>query len=216
MKPSWYLLLVLAWTPIAHAAATGLVPYTIETVAGSARMGDGGPALMAQMSAIQGIAVDRSGNIYFSDTDHHRIRKVTAAGTITTIAGTGAPGFAGDGGPATAAQLNLPYGVAVDLAGSVYIADLGNNRVRRIDPGGVISTIAGTGKKGSSGDGGAATSAQLATPRNLVPDSWGTCMSWSSRAIASARSRPMARSRLWQAPVWQAPEAMEDRPQPLN
>jgi uncharacterized protein (TIGR03437 family) len=136
-------------------------------------MGDGGPATMAQIGAIQGIALDRFGNLYLSDTDHHRVRKVSGAGVITTIAGTGTAGFGGDGGPATAATLNLPYGLAVDLAGSVYIADLGNNRVRRVDPNGAIATVAGGGAKGSSGDGGPAVAAELLTPRNVVVDAAG-------------------------------------------
>jgi uncharacterized protein (TIGR03437 family) len=173
MKGASYLLLVLAWTPTVLGAADGPVAYRIETVAGSAGIGDGGPATMAQIGAIQGIAVDRFGNLYLSDTDHHRVRRVSAAGGIATIAGTGTPGFGGDGGPAAAAQLNLPYGLAVDPTGSVYIADLGNHRVRRIDPNGGIATVAGTGVKGSSGDGGLAAAAQLATPRNVVVDAAG-------------------------------------------
>ncbi len=173
MKRSWCFLMVLAWTQPVPGVADGPVAYRIETVAGSAAIGDGGPASMAQIGAIQGIALDRYGNLYLSDTDHHRVRKVSPAGVITTIAGTGSAGFAGDGGPAAAAQLNLPYGVAVDLTGSVYIADLGNNRVRRIDLNGMIATVAGTGANGSSGDGGPAASAQLATPRNVAVDAAG-------------------------------------------
>jgi sugar lactone lactonase YvrE len=136
-------------------------------------MGDGGPATAAQISNIQGIAVDRWGNLYLSDTDNHRVRMISTSGVITTLAGTGAAGFSGDGGPATAAQLNLPYGLAADLAGYVYVADLGNDRVRRIGPDGVITTVAGNGNRGSSGDGGAATSAQLLTPRNVAVDAAG-------------------------------------------
>ncbi len=173
MKRFWYFLLVLAWTPTVHGAPDGPAVYRIETVAGSGGLGDGGPATMAQIGAIQGIAVDRAGNLYLSDTDHHRVRKVSVSGVIATIAGTGAAGFAGDGGPAAAAQLNLPYGVAVDFTGAVYIADLGNNCVRRVDPTGTITTVAGTGSQGSSGDGGPAASAQLSTPRNVVLDSAG-------------------------------------------
>src|ERR1039457_6893368 len=100
MKRSWCFLLVLAWTLTVRGAADGPLAYRIETVAGSAGMGDGGPATMAQIGAIQGIAVDRFGNLYLSDTDHHRIRKVSAAGVISTIAGTGSAGFGGYGGPA--------------------------------------------------------------------------------------------------------------------
>jgi uncharacterized protein (TIGR03437 family) len=173
MNRFWCFLTVLAWTQPVPGVADGPVAYRIETVAGSASIGDGGPSTMAQIGAIQGIALDRSGNLYLSDTDHHRVRKVSPNGVITTVAGTGSAGFSGDGGPAATSQLNLPYGVAVDLTGSVYIADLGNNRVRRIDLNGVISTVAGTGASGSSGDGGPAAAAQLATPRNVVVDSSG-------------------------------------------
>src|SRR5512143_3859491 len=94
------------------AAAAGRVSYRIETLAGSDPAVDGVPAITAQLSPPQGIAVDRGGNIFISETDTHRIRKITPAGVIYTVAGTGAAGFAGDGGPATAAQLNLPYGLA--------------------------------------------------------------------------------------------------------
>ena len=173
MKRHLYLLLALAWTPAARGAAAPSVVYRIETVAGSARIGDGGPATAAQISNIQGIAVDRWGNLYLADTDNHRVRKISPSGVIGTLAGTGVAGFSGDGGPAAAAQLNLPYGLAADLAGYVYVADLGNDRVRRIGPDGVITTVAGNGIRGSSGDGGAATGAQLLTPRNVVVDAAG-------------------------------------------
>ncbi len=146
------------------------VAYRIDTMAGSSFNGDGGPALAAQLGNIQGIAVDRLGNTYLSDTDHNLIRKIDAKGIITTLAGVGAAGFSGDGGPASAASVNLPYGVAADLAGNVYIADLGNQRVRRIAPDGTMSTFAGTGVKGSLGDGGLATNAQLMSPRNVAVD----------------------------------------------
>src|SRR5215212_7172193 len=86
--------------------------YRIEAVAGSANLGDGGPATAAQFGAIQGIATDRWGNLYVADTDRHRVRKINAAGIVSTLAGSGTAGFTGDGGPATAAQLNLPYGLA--------------------------------------------------------------------------------------------------------
>jgi uncharacterized protein (TIGR03437 family) len=136
-------------------------------------MGDGGPATAAQIGSIQGIAADRWGNLYLSDTDHHRVRKIDTTGVITTVAGTGAAGFSGDGGPATSAQLNLPYGIAVDLAGYLYIADLNNSRVRRVSPDGTINTYAGSGGQGSTGDGGPATSAQMLTPRNVAVDAAG-------------------------------------------
>jgi uncharacterized protein (TIGR03437 family) len=161
---------VLLWTALAGAAS--LPTYRIETVAGSSLVGDGGPAALAQIGTIQGIAADHLGNIYISDTDHHRVRKINAAGIIVTIAGTGAPGFSGDGAAASVAQLKFPYGLAVDLAGYLYIADLGNNRVRRVAPDGIITTYAGGGHAGP-GDGGPASTAQLQTPRNVAIDTAG-------------------------------------------
>lgn len=109
---------------------------TISTVAGSGVTGtfagDGGPATSAKLNQPNGVAVDAAGNIYIADTFNHRVRKVTPWGVITTIAGTGSPGFAGDNGPATSAQLNFPASVALDVAGNLYIADQGNHRIRRI------------------------------------------------------------------------------------
>jgi uncharacterized protein (TIGR03437 family) len=154
------------------AGAASAPTYRIDTVAGSSLLGDGGPAALAQIGNIQALAADHLGNIYLSDTDHHRVRKVSASGVITTLAGTGSAGFSGDGGAATVAQLNFPYGLAVDLAGYLYIADLGNNRVRRVSPDGMISTYAGGGASGP-GDGAPAVAAQLLSPRNLVVDAAG-------------------------------------------
>jgi uncharacterized protein (TIGR03437 family) len=159
--------------PPARAADLPRYQYNIETVAGSSLNGDGGPATAAQFGAIQGIALDAAGNLYLSDTDRNCVRKVDTKGIVTTVAGTGTAGFAGDGGAATEALLNLPYGLAADSSGALYVADLGNNRVRRIGPDGVISTVAGTGTAGSSGDGGPATAAQLMGPRNLAVDASG-------------------------------------------
>ena len=147
--------------------------YTVSTVAGGSVAGDGGSALAAQISDAQGLALDRQGNVYIADANNHRVRRVSAAGIIQTIAGTGFAGFSGDGGPAFQAQLSSPYGVAADAAGNVYIADLGNNRVRKILPDGTIHTIAGTGAAGSSGDGGPALAAQLNGPRNVAVDTLG-------------------------------------------
>jgi uncharacterized protein (TIGR03437 family) len=147
--------------------------WRIDTVAGSPLNGDGGPAIQALVGAIQGVAADRNGNVYLSDTDHHRVRKVDAKGVIATVAGTGAGGFSGDGGPAAAAQLNLPYGVAADSSGNLYIADLGNNRVRRVAADGTISTCAGGGKSAVNAEGAPATDAVLRTPRNVALDAAG-------------------------------------------
>jgi trimeric autotransporter adhesin len=152
------------------AAAPASTTYRISTAAGSDRMGDGGLATAAQFGTLQGLAVDTSGNIYVADTGYHRVRRISAAGIVTTVAGTGVAGYSGDGGTAVTAQLNLPYGLAVDASGYLYIADLGNQRVRRVAPDGTIATYAGCGTKGSTGDGGLATSAQLASPRNLALD----------------------------------------------
>jgi uncharacterized protein (TIGR03437 family) len=168
-----YLGLLLPLVPAWAAADSVRTVYRIATVAGSASLGDGGPAVDAQIGVIQGVAADRAGNVYLSDTNHNCVRRIDAQGIITTVAGTGTAGFNGDGGPATSAQLNLPYGLAVDASGNLYIADLNNNRVRRVSPSGAIDTYAGSGGNGSSGDGGAATQAQLLSPRNLAIDSGG-------------------------------------------
>jgi uncharacterized protein (TIGR03437 family) len=154
-------------------AQTPAVVYRIATVAGSSSIGDGGPASAAQLGNVQGIALDRLGNTYFSDTDRSLIRMIGVKGIVTTIGGNGVAAFGGDGGPATSASVNLPYGLAADLIGNLYIADLGNQRVRRIAADGSMSTFAGTGVKGSLGDGGLATNAQLMSPRNVAVDAAG-------------------------------------------
>jgi sugar lactone lactonase YvrE len=146
----------------------------IITVAGSTEaVGDGGAATEAPLSYSYGVAVDSAGSLYIADANNHRIRKVTAPGVITTVAGTGAAGFSGDGGTATAARLFFPAGVAVDSAGNLYIADTSNSRIRKVTAAGVISTLAGTGSYGSSGDGGAATAAQISYPRGVAVDGAG-------------------------------------------
>ncbi|MFN8641983.1 MAG: FG-GAP-like repeat-containing protein [Candidatus Binatia bacterium] len=120
------------------------------------------------------IALDGRGHLYVSDQMQHRIARVDlATGAVTTVAGTGAPGDDGDGGPATAARLNLPGGIALDAAGNLYIADHGNNRVRKVDAGGVITTVAGTGEAGFSGDGGPASAAKLSAPFAVLIDADG-------------------------------------------
>jgi len=152
-------------------AATAV--YQVTTVAGSDSVGDGGVALIAQLAQPEGLAIDTSGNIYVADAANHRVRKVTAAGTISTVAGNGHPGFAGDNGPAQASQLNQPYGLVLDPQGNLFVADYGNQRVRRIGTDGNITTIAGTGQSGSGGDGGQATAASFMGPRNLAMDAAG-------------------------------------------
>ena len=150
---------------------------TITTIAGTGRFGfsgDGGPAVEAELYNPAGVAVDSAGNVYIADSRTDRIRKVDSTGTITTIAGTGRFGFSGDGGPAVEAELFNPAGVAVDSAGNVYIADSWNQRIRKIDSTGTITTIAGTGEFGFSGDGGQAVEAEdLRNPRGVAVDSAG-------------------------------------------
>ena len=148
----------------------------ISTVAGTGTAGfsgDGGAATAAQLSNPQDVALDAAGNLYIADVNNNRIRKVNSAGVISTVAGTGTAGFSGDGGAATSAQLHWPRGVALDGAGNLYIADNNNHRIRKVDSSGSISTVAGTGTAGYSGDGGAATSAQLSNPRGVALDGAG-------------------------------------------
>jgi len=146
----------------------------INTVAGvtpGGLLGDGGPALSAQIRAA-GTAVGNDGSVYIADYSNHRVRKISN-GLVSTVAGDGIPGYGGDGGPATAAHLNYPQGVAIDSAGNLYIADTVNNRIRKV-AGGVITTIAGNGISGDGGDGGAATAANLNLPRAIAFDAAGT------------------------------------------
>jgi uncharacterized protein (TIGR03437 family) len=131
--------------------------YRIETVAGGSNVGDGGPALHAPLGDAEGLAIDRAGNIYIADALDHRVRKITPAGTVSTVAGTGIAGFSGDDGPADRAQLSSPYSVSVDPTGALYIADLGNNRVRRVSPTGLITTV----------------NATFRAPRNVLADAQG-------------------------------------------
>lgn len=138
---------------------------------GGSSTGDGVPATSAQLKTPSGVAVDAKGAVYISDFLDHRVRRVTANGRITTVAGTGVAGFSGDGGRATAARLNDPRGVAVDAKGNVYIADLLNGRVRKVSAGGTITTFAGGGA--SLGDGVPATSAKLASPHGVAVDAKG-------------------------------------------
>lgn len=135
--------------------------------------GDGGPALIAELNQPAGVAVDRSGNVYIADNGNSRIRRVDSSGTITTLAGNGIFGYKGDGGPATNAQIGAAYGLAADASGNVYIADASHNVIRKVNTAGIISTLAGNGTSGFSGDGGAATGAQLAGPDGVAVDKAG-------------------------------------------
>lgn len=148
---------------------------TITTVAGGGSGGDGGPATSARLYDPYGVAVDSSGNIFIADTDNHLVRRVDASsGIITTVAGNGTMGYTGDGGRATSAELSYMYGVAVDESGNLFIADSGNLVVRRVDAAtGVITTVAGKGNPGYSGDGGPATSATFGTITGVAVDASG-------------------------------------------
>ena len=136
--------------------------------------GDGGPATAASLRDPWSVAVDAAGNLFIADLLANRIRKVSAStGVITTVAGNGGWGLAGDGGPATSASLNYPYGVAVDASGNLFIADEQNHAIRKVSPSGVITRVAGNGTAGYSGNGGPATSAQLNSPNAVAVDASG-------------------------------------------
>ncbi|MGH8972603.1 MAG: hypothetical protein ACRD0C_05305, partial [Acidimicrobiia bacterium] len=150
--------------------ATGI----ITTVAGTGQSGyggDGGPAVLARLDRPRFLLAPPDGSLIIADTDGRRIRKVSLQGIITTIAGTGVTGYTGDGGPATAAQLDDPRGLALDAAGNLYVSNAEGTpvpSVRRITPAGVITTVAGGNPAGYSGDGGPATSARLNEPRSIA------------------------------------------------
>ena len=174
---------------IAVAAALGsaqsgggyLITTVVDATGSEGFSGDGGPATAAQLNFPTGVAADAAGNLFMADTFNNRIRKVSASGTITTVAGTGVRGFGGDGGPATAAQLNYPQGVAVDAIGNLFIADTGNMLIRKVSANGIVTTVAGNSAAiaaalvapGFSGDGGPATAAQLSSPKGLAVDALG-------------------------------------------
>jgi hypothetical protein len=159
----------------------------VDTVAGfgvAAFLGDGGPAVVAALSRPTGLAVDAAGNLYIADYGNGAIRRVDPDGIITTVAGTGVRGYGGDGGPATAAGLGGPDGVAVAADGSIYISDRDAHRIRRVDPAGTITTLAGTGIEGFTGNGGPAGEAtfgftariSLDGDRLLVADQTNSCV----------------------------------------
>ncbi len=146
---------------------------TIVTVAGGGSGGDGGPATSAALNSPAGVALDAAGNLIIAESGGRRIRKVAPNGIISTVAGTGQGGSSGDGGPATAATLTGPVGVAFDGLGNLYIADTGSHRVRKVDGAGVITTLAGDGLADYRGDGGPASRASLRGPRNVAADGAG-------------------------------------------
>lgn len=164
---------VLRWSlAFAFALACASVQadaQIIRTYAGGG-VGDGGAATGAMLSVPEGVAVDTSGNLYIADRNNSRVRKVSPGGVITTVAGNGIYGYSGDGGAATSATINSPKSVAIDALGNLYITDSGNSRIRRVSAAGIITTVAGNGTAGYSGDGGAATNAAINNPFGIVVD----------------------------------------------
>ena len=150
---------------ISTAAGNGVTGYS----------GDGDLAVNAQLSgSVYGVAVNATGDLYIADYGNHRIRKVDGSGIITTVVGSGTIGFSGDGGNALSAKLNGPIDIVLDAFGNLYFSDYSNNRLRKVDPSGTISTIAGIGTIGFVGDGGLATNAQLAFPYGITVDALNT------------------------------------------
>jgi uncharacterized protein (TIGR03437 family) len=169
--------LSLCFIPLcASVPAFAQTAGTIQTIAGSGSTtysGDGGPALQAGLNVPVEVYVDPSGNLFITDQYNNRIRKVAPDGTITTVAGTGVAGFSGDGGPAIDAELNTPTGIFGDSSGNLYIGDPGNQRIRKVNASGIITTFAGNGNKGYSGDGGPAINATLYNASRVAVDSSG-------------------------------------------
>jgi len=169
------LLFLLAMSHLANAQMQTV--STINTIAGNGVAGfsgDGGPALSAQFNFPRGLAIDGQGNLYISDFNNNRVRKITPSGIITTIAGTGAANSTGDGGPAASAALHSPEGIAIDSAGNIYVCEWQGARIRKINAvTGIITTFAGNGVAGYTGNGGPATSAKLNGPQNPNFDSNG-------------------------------------------
>ncbi len=167
---------LLVFTLFSICSLLSAQTYLLNNVAGQRHYGysgDGGPATNAHLTNPMGVYSDNSGNIYISDWGNARLREVTPDGIIITIAGNGVYGFSGDGGPATSAELGGSMGIFVDNAGDIYLADIGNERIRKIDKNGIINTIAGNGTYGFSGDGGPAINAAFEDPAGICGDTSG-------------------------------------------
>jgi len=157
------------------ACACGAKAQIITTVAGGGTggLGDGGPAVDCEFDSPYGLALDNAGNLYIASRDDNRIRKIDTHGIITTVAGNGDPAFSGDGGPATNASINHPIGITFDEVGNLYFSDRYNNRIRKINAAGIITTFAGNGMVGDTGNGGIATAAEFNGPGSLKFDRFG-------------------------------------------
>lgn len=160
----------------------------VSTVLGDGQAGlegDGGPSAFARTAGNEGMAIDGDGNLFVAERAANRVRRIDTSGIVTTVAGTGAPGSDGDGGPALVATLNQPVDVDVDGGGNLLIAELAGNRVRRVTASGVIDTLAGIGFPGGSGDGGPAVAAELHGPQSVVVDASGAVFiaDWNNRRI---------------------------------
>jgi sugar lactone lactonase YvrE len=169
----------------------GIISRVAGSIFGGGYSGDGGAATIASLFRPTDVAFDAMGNMYIADQGNQVIRKVNTAGIISTFAGNGISGFSGDGGQATAAEFNNPQNLTVDAAGNLYIADKGNNRIRRVSTSGIISTVAGTGTAGYSGDGGQATAAEINGAYDVAFDASGNmyladCYNYRIRKVNAA------------------------------
>ncbi len=186
---------------LALALAAATYGASVDSLAGtgvSGAAGDGGPAVKAQVGNPYGLTIGPDGALYVCEIDTHRVRRIDMqTGEISTVAGTGKMGYSGDGGPATEADLNEPYEVRFDKAGNMFFVEMKNAIIRRVDAKtGIISTVAGTGEDGFSGDGGAATKAQLNRPHSIAFDNKGllyVCDIFNHRIrrVDLSRSRPL-------------------------
>lgn len=158
---------------IRRVSGGNITTFAGGSTSGPGFTGDGGQATAARMNEPTGIVVSSAGEIYFSDSLNHRIRKIDTKGVISTVAGNNQTGLVGDGGPALSARVTRPEALAFDAAGNLYIADTGNHAIRRIGTDGIITTVAGIGEAGFSGDGGPATQAKLNNPKGVTVDSDG-------------------------------------------
>jgi len=170
LRHAWLLLVLFHGLLLELCAGS----YTVSTIAGTGQegsLGDYGPARLAQLNNPYGLSRGPDGALYVCDMENHRIRRIDREGLITTVAGTGAPGYSGDGGPALQARLNEPYEVRFNRQGHMFFVEMRNNIVRRVDARtGIISTVVGTGSEGFSGDGGPASQAQLRQPHSIQFD----------------------------------------------